>query len=50
MNYFAVTGLLARVYDYMGEPEQAYECAKYVIDKSDEGYFTFTDEYDLVLI
>ena len=47
MNYFAVTGLLARVYDYMGEPEQAYECAKYVIDKSDEGYFTFTDEYDL---
>ena len=32
---------------HMGEPEQAYECAKYVIDKSDEGYFTFTDEYDL---
>ncbi len=47
MNYFAVTGLLARVYDYMGRPEEAYKYAKYIIDKADEGYFTFTDEYDL---
>lgn len=47
MNYYAVTGLLARVYDYMGDSDNAYECAKYVIDKVNEGYFTFTDEYDL---
>ena len=38
MNYYAVTGLLARVYDYMGDSDNAYECAKYVIDKVNEGY------------
>lgn len=47
MNYYAVTGLLARVYDYMGEFDEAYKCASYVIEKVNEGYFTFTDEYDL---
>lgn len=47
MNYFAVTGLLARVYDYVGQQEDAYNCAKEIIKAVDEGYFTFTDEYDL---
>ncbi|MEG2277455.1 MAG: RagB/SusD family nutrient uptake outer membrane protein [Odoribacter sp.] len=43
MNYFAVTGLMARVYNYMGD-KQAYIYAKEVIDAADEGCFQFATE------
>lgn len=46
MNYFAVTGLMARVYHYMGD-KKAYTYAKEIIDAVEEGYFRFTTESEL---
>lgn len=46
MNYFAITGLMARVYNYMGD-KKAYDYAKEVIDAGDEGRFPFTTESDV---
>ena len=46
MNYWAITGLMARVYNYMGDKE-AYTYAKEIIDAVHDGYFTFTSESDL---
>lgn len=46
MNYFAVTGLMARVYNYMGD-KRAYDYAKEVIDAADEGYFLFAEESEV---
>lgn len=46
MNYFAVTGLMARVYHYMGD-KSAYTYAKEIIDAVADGYFEFTPEYEL---
>ncbi len=46
MNYWAITGLMARVYNYMGDKE-AYTYAKEIIDAAHDGYFTFTSESDL---
>ena len=43
MNYWAVTGLLARVYHYMGDPK-AYTYANEVIQALRDGYFQFTPE------
>ena len=43
MNYWAVTGLLARVYHYMGDPK-AYTYANEVIQALRDGYFEFTSE------
>lgn len=39
MNYFAVTAILARVYNYMGDHTKAYEEAKKVLD------YNFDDAY-----
>lgn len=39
MNYFAVTAILARVYNYMGDHEKAYGEAKKVLD------YTYEDAY-----
>ena len=47
MNYFAVTGMLARVHDFMGQKEESYQYAKAIVKAVDEGAFTFTDEADL---
>ena len=44
MNYYAVTGLMARVYMYKGDKANAYRCAKEVIDAADAGCFWFTPE------
>lgn len=46
MNYFAVTGLIARVYHYMGD-KNAYTYAKEIIDALHDGYFEFTQESEL---
>lgn len=46
MNYFAITGLMARVYNYMGD-KQAYTYAKEIIDAVHDGYFEFTLENEL---
>ena len=46
MNYFAITGLMARVYNYMGD-KQAYTYAKEVIDAVHDGCFQFTPESEL---
>ena len=46
MNYFAVTGLMARVYHFMGDPN-AYTYAKEIIDAVEAGYFEFTSEAEL---
>ena len=46
MNYWAVTGLLARVYHYMGDPK-AYTYANEVIQALRDGYFRFTQENEL---
>lgn len=46
MNYWAITGMMARVYNYMGDKE-AYTYAKEIIDAVHDGYFTFTPENDL---
>lgn len=47
MNYYAVTALLARVYNYMGDYEKAARCAGEVIDAHIEEYvadcFPLTD-------
>ena len=43
MNYWAVTGLLARGYHYMGDPK-AYTYANEVIQALRDGYFEFTSE------
>ena len=47
MNYYAVTALLARVYNYAGEHEKAACCAREVIDARIEEYladcFPLTD-------
>jgi len=45
MNYYAITGLLARVYLYMGDTEKALLAAKEVIESSK---FQFVIEDDLV--
>lgn len=47
MNYFAVTGLMARIYYYMGNKPLALQYAKEVIAAADEGRFTFAKESDL---
>ncbi len=47
MNYYAVTGLMARVYRYIGDKDNAYKYAKEVIDAADEGAFWFASEYDV---
>ncbi|MDE6451933.1 MAG: RagB/SusD family nutrient uptake outer membrane protein, partial [Odoribacter sp.] len=39
MNYYAVTGLLARVYNYMGEHEKAARCAEEVTGAYIEEFF-----------
>lgn len=44
MNYYAVTALLARVYDYYGDKDNAYKYAKEVITAVDNGLFQFTPE------
>lgn len=46
MNYWAVTGLLARVYHYMGDPE-ALDYANEVIQAKEDGFFSFTSENSL---
>ncbi len=47
MNYYAVTGLMARVYRYIGDDANAYKYAKEVIDAADGGAFKFATERDL---
>lgn len=47
MNYYAVTGLMACVYNYIGDKENAYKYAKEVIDAADDGAFWFASEYDV---
>lgn len=51
MNYYAVTALLARVYNYMGKHEEAYKQANEVIDAAygswDTKVYSFTDAYDV---
>lgn len=39
MNYYAITALLARVYNYMGEYEKASRCASEVTDAFIEEYY-----------
>ena len=46
MIYFAVTGLMARVYHFMGDPN-AYTYAKEIIDAVEAGNFEFTSEAEL---
>ncbi|NML22284.1 RagB/SusD family nutrient uptake outer membrane protein [Pseudoflavitalea sp. G-6-1-2] len=43
MNYFAATGLLARVYMYKGEYEPAFQYAKIVYDIHKRNWFTWTN-------
>ena len=43
MNYWAITGLMARVYHYMGD-ERAYTYAQEVIQAGKDGFFPFTEE------
>ena len=44
LNYYAATGLLARVYMYAQQEENAYNAAKYLIDVSEKtGWFEFDD-------
>lgn len=47
MNYYAVTGLMARVYRYIGDKENAYKYAKEIIDVADDGAFWFASESDV---
>ena len=47
MNYYAVTGLMARVYCYIGDKNNAYKYAKEIIDAADDGAFWFASEYDV---
>lgn len=44
MNYYAVTGLMARVCLYAGDNANAYKYAKEIIDAADGGAFWFTPE------
>lgn len=46
MNYYAVTGLMARVYNYMGDVK-AYQYAREVIDARKEGCFRFATEAEV---
>lgn len=46
MNYWAVTGLMARIYHYMGDA-QAYVFASEIIQAQRDGYFAFTRENEL---
>lgn len=46
MNYFAMTGLMARVCNYTGD-KNAYVYAKEVIDAANEGRFPFATEYEV---
>jgi len=46
MNYWAVTGLMARIYHYMGD-SRAYTYASEIIQAQKEGYFLFTTESGL---
>ena len=43
MNYWAITGFMARVYHYMGD-ERAYTYAQEVIQAGKDGFFPFTEE------
>lgn len=43
LNYWAITGLMARVYHYMGDA-RAYTYAREVIQAQEDGYFVFTEE------
>lgn len=43
MNYWAIIGLMARVYHYMGD-ERAYTYAQEVIQAGKDGFFPFTKE------
>ena len=43
MNYWAITGLMARVYHYMGD-NKAYTYAQEVIQAGKDGFFPFTEE------
>lgn len=49
LNYYAVTGVLARVYLYAQLPDKAYEAAKILIDEENEnGYFAAkTSDYSI---
>ena len=54
MNYYNIEALLARVYQYMGEDELAFQCAKNVMEFKAEGYqgqtyemFTADDWYTI---
>ena len=48
MNYYAITALLARVYNYAGNHEEAARAARIVIDATSPGgkLFTFTSTED----
>lgn len=43
LNYWAITGLMARVYHYMGDAK-AYTYAEEVIQAQKDGYFVITEE------
>ena len=54
LNYYNIEALLARVYQYMGEDELAFQCAKNVMEFKAEGYqgqtyemFTADDWYTI---
>lgn len=43
MNYVAATALLARAYQYKGDKQAAYQCAKEVLSfQTEEGWYAFT--------
>jgi len=43
MNYVAATALLARAYQYKGDKQAAYQCAKEVLRyQTEKGWYTFT--------
>ncbi len=44
LNYYAVEGLLARVYLYMGDKTDAFKYATDVIKTTDQGIFPFVDK------
>ena len=45
MNYWAATGLLARIYLWNGDMSKAYDAAKEVYDYHIDGIFTWTGSY-----
>lgn len=44
LNYWAITGLMARVCHYSGDTGKAYEYAREVIRAGEEGFFLFAQE------